>query len=159
MHHHGRIRRFISVLILGTAGFAVALLMTATSASAATTPAFTLKSSISGGITTVQTGQTLTFVFTETNQSTHAASRDIVITKVTKASVTALTCVDPSGFAFNPDGYFCEPGLLQPGQQVSSVLTTTVTGASGAVASARACLFNEKTGVYTQCRTRSVKIA
>jgi hypothetical protein len=41
----------------------------------------------------------------------------------------------------------------------SMVVTTTVTGASSATASAPVCLFNESTGVTAPCRTVSVQIA
>jgi hypothetical protein len=70
-----------------------------------------------------------------------------------------MTCVLPGGAAINPDSPFCEPGFVKPGQHASMVLTTTVTGASGAYAKARVCLSNESTGVIGPCTTKSVKIA
>ena len=159
MQVHGHmIRRVIVILILGAAVVAGAML-TATSASAATTGSFVLKASVAGGITTIQTDQTLTFVFTETNHTTAAVSEDLVLKKVANVSVTAMTCVLPNGFAINPDSPNCEPGFVKPGKHASMVLTTTVTGASGALASARVCLSNEANGAVGPCKTKSVPIA
>jgi len=112
-----------------------------------------------GGIKVIQTGQTLTFLFKETNKGPGSAPEDLALKKVTNATVVALTCVLPNGFAINPDGSFCEPGILSPGQSASSVITTNVTGGSGSVVSARLCLDNENTGVVGPCKTVSVKIA
>jgi hypothetical protein len=65
----------------------------------------------------------------------------------------------PNGFAINSDGFFCEPGQVSPGQSASSVITTNVTGGSGASVSARLCLDNENTGVVGPCKKVTVKIA
>jgi hypothetical protein len=164
MHVHGqKIRRVIS--ILGAATVAGALVTTVTSASAApssaaTTTAFALKGSIPGAITTIQNGQTLTFAFTETNQSTVGAYEDLIITKATNVSVVGgPTCVIPSGFAINSDGFSCEPGFVKPGQHASIVITTTATGASGTYASVQVCLSNESTGATGPCKTLSAKTA
>jgi hypothetical protein len=46
-----------------------------------------------------------------------------------------------------------------PSQSASIVITTNVTGGSGADASVRLCLDNENTGVMGPCKTVSVKIA
>jgi len=82
-----------------------------------------------GGIKTIQNGQTLTFLFTETNKGSRSAPEDLVLTEVTNATVVGgLTCVLPNGFAINADGFFCEPGLVSPGRSASSVITTNVTG-------------------------------
>jgi hypothetical protein len=160
-----KIRRVIS--ILGAAAVAGALVTTVTSASAttsqaATTTAFALKGSIAGGITTVESDQTLTFVFTETNQSTAGAYQDLVMTKATNVSVAGISpCVLPGGVAVNSDGGpSCEPGFVKPGQHVSVVITTTVTGSvPGSAASAQVCLSNESTGATGPCKTVSAKIA
>jgi len=166
MHVHGhKIRRVIS--ILSAAAVAGAFVTTVTSASATTsqaattTAAFALKGSIAGGITTVPTGQTLTFVFTETNQSTMGAFEDLVMTKATNVSIAGISpCVLPGGSAINSDGGpSCEPGFVKPGQHASVVITTTVTGtASGTAASAQVCLSNESTGATGPCKTVSAKI-
>ena len=104
--------------IHGAVGVAGLLLTTLTSASsttsrtAATTAAFALRGSIAGGIKTVQADQTLTFVFTEINQTTVSVPEDLVITKVTNVRVVAgIPCVLPGGVAVNSDGNACEPGL------------------------------------------------
>lgn len=160
MHIKGQMIR-----ILGAAALAGALITTMTSAfaapsgSASTTTPFTVRTSIAGGIKTIQNGQTLTFVFTEINQSARGAYEDLDLTRVANVSVADMTCVLPGGFAIFPDTPDCEPGLVKPGRHASMVVTTTVTGASGATASARVCLFNESTGVTAPCRTKSVKIA
>ena len=166
MHVHGqKIRRVIS--ILGAAAVAGTLLTMVASASAApsqaaTTTAFALKGSIPGGITTIQSGQTLTYAFTETNQSTAGAYEDLAVTKVTNVSVVGIPpCVLPGGVAINSDGGpTCEPGLVKPGQHASIVITTTVTGSvSGSAASATVCLSNESTGATGPCKTVSAKIS
>src|SRR5690242_16847737 len=122
-------------------------------------PTFALHGTAVGGIKVIQTGQTLTFLFKETNKGPGSAPEDLALKKVTNATVVALTCVLPNGFAINSDGSFCEPGILSPGQSASSVITTNVTGGSGSVVSARLCLDNENTGVVGPCKTVSVKIA
>jgi hypothetical protein len=165
MHIHGqKIRRVIS--FLGAAAVAGALVITVAGASAApsraaaTTTAFALKGSIAGGIATVQGGQTLTFVFTETNQSAVGAFEDLVMTRAANVSVVGISpCVLPGGLAINSDGGpSCEPGLVKPGQHASVVITTTVTGASGAAASVQVCLSNENTGATGPCKALSAKI-
>jgi hypothetical protein len=164
MHVHGqKIRRVIS--ILGAAAVAGTLLATVTSASAApsqaaTTTTFALKGSIPGGLTTIGGGETLTFAFTETNQSTVSAYEDLIVTKVSNVSVVGIPlCVLPGGLAVNSDGTACEPGLVKPGQHASIVITTTVTGSVSSAASATVCLSNEVTGATGPCKTVSAKIA
>ena len=156
------------VSVFGSVGVAGLVLATVTSASAAparatastTGPTFVLRGTAVGGIKTIQTGQTLTFLFRETNKGSVSAPEDLVLTKVTNATVVGgPTCVLPNGFAINSDGFFCEPGVVSPGQSASSVITTNVTGGSGSTASARLCLDNENTGVMGPCKTVSVKIA
>jgi hypothetical protein len=167
MHVLGRKKMPLLVSILGSVGVAGLLLTTVTSASAAPSgatastagPTFSLRGTAVGGIKTIQTGQTLTFLFTETNKGPGSAPEDLVLTTVTNTTVVGLTCVLSNGFAINPDGFFCEPGILSPGQSASSVITTNVTGGSGGVVSARLCLDNENTGVTGPCKTVSVKIA
>ena len=159
-----KIRRVIS--ILGAVAVAGALATTLTSASAATsragatTAAFALRGSIAGGINTVQPDQLLTFVFTEINQATVSVPEDLVITKVTNVRVVGSPpCVLPGGVAIGSDGNTCEPGFIKPGQHASMVITTQVTGVSGAAASVRVCLSNQSTGAVGPCRTVSAKIA
>jgi hypothetical protein len=149
--------RFVLPL-MAVGGVALSLAFAAPSRSAATTTTFTLKGRIAGGITTIQTDQTLTFVFREINHTTAGAPEDLNLTKVTNVSVAAITCVVPGGFAINSDGRSCEPGTVKPGQHASMVVTTTVTGSSGA-ASARVCLSNGNTGVIGPCKTLSANIA
>jgi hypothetical protein len=157
------------VSILGSVGAGL-VLATVTGASAApsgatsatTGPTFSLRGTAVGGIKIIQTDQTLTFLFRETNKGPGSAPEDLVLTKVTNATVIGLTCVLPNGFAINPDGFFCEPGFLSPGQSSSSVITTNVTGGSGSVASARLCLDNENTGCHgamQDCQSRSPESA
>jgi len=167
MHVLDKKKMQLLVSIFGSVAVAGLVLATVTGASAAPSratapaagPTFALRGTAVGGIKTIQTDQTLTFLFTETNKGPGSAPEDLVLTKVTNVTVGALTCVLPNGFAINPDGFFCEPGFLSPGQSASSVITTTVTGGSGSVASARLCLDNENTGVMGPCKTVSVKIA
>lgn len=103
---------------------------------------------------------TLTFVFKETNRGTVAVPEDLAISKVANAKlVGSLPCVLPGGVAINTDPITCEPGFVKPRQSASIVITTNVTGASGAYASVRVCLQNENNGVIGPCRTRYAKIA
>ena len=153
-----------NVAIVGSALVAGLLIATETSASAAPSPAagptFVLTGAAVGGVKTIQTGQTLTFVFKETNKGSVSALEDLALKGVTNANVTGgPLCVLPNGFAINPDGFFCEPGQVSPGQSASSVITTNVTGGSGASVSARLCLDNENTGVVGPCKKVTVKIA
>jgi hypothetical protein len=152
--------------VAGLAVLISLLAATVTSASATSSPAtvsgptFVLRGTVAGGIKIIQTDQTLTFVFRETNQGPGSAPEDLVVTKVTHAKVVGNPpCVLPNGFAINSDGLTCEPGFLKPGQSASIVITTTVTGVSGMTASVRVCLDNQSTGVVGPCKTVSVKIA
>ena len=118
-----------------------------------------LKGTAAGGIKVIQTGRTLTFVFTETNKGPESAPEDLMITEVTNAEVIGNPpCVLPNGVAINSDTPSCEPGFVKPGQSASIVITTNVTGGSGMAASVRLCLDNESTGVIAPCKTVSVKI-
>ena len=153
-----------SVAILGAALVAGLLIATETGASAAPSvaagPTFVLTGAAVGGVKTIQTGQTLTFVFKETNKGSASAPEDLVLQSVTNASVTGgPLCVLPNGFAINSDGFSCEPGQVSPGQSASSVITTNVTGGSGQSVSARLCLDNESTGLVGPCKKVTVKIA
>jgi hypothetical protein len=158
-----KMRRLLSVF--GSAAVASVLAATITSASATTsqtagTTTFALRGAIAGHIKTVLTSQTLTFVFTETNQGTVAAPEDLVTTTVTNTQVVGNSpCVLPDGTAITSDGNHCQPGFVQPGQSASVVITTNVTGASGTIASVKVCLTNESTGVVGPCNTKSAKIA
>jgi hypothetical protein len=165
MHVRGRKIRHLAS-ILGSVGVAAVLATTLTSASATTsraaapTTAFALRGSIAGGVKTIQTGQTLTFVFTETNRTTASVPEDLVITHLSNVALAGAICVVPGGVAINLDSPACEPGFVKPGQKASVVLTTTVTGSvSGTAASARVCLLNENTGATGPCKTVSAKIA
>jgi hypothetical protein len=132
----------------------------ATASSAAAGPTFVLRGTVAGGIKVIQTGQTLTFVFTETNKGPGSAPEDLMITKVTNAEVVGNPpCVLPDGTAINSDTPSCEPGFVKTGQSASIVITTNVTGGSGTAASVRLCLDNESTGFIGPCKTVSVKIA
>ena len=167
MHILGKKKMPLLVSILGSVGAAGLVLATVTGASAAPSgatastagPTFALHGTAVGGIKVIQTGQTLTFLFRETNKGPGSAPEDLVLTNLTNATVAAMTCVLPNGSAINPDTPACEPGSLSPGQSASSVITTNVTGGPASVVSARLCLFNESTGVTGPCKTVSVKIA
>ena len=159
-----KMRRLVA--ILGSVVLTSLLAAMVTSASATASPAsaarptFTLQGTAAGGIKIVQTGQTLTFVFTETNKGAESAPEDLMITEVTNAAVVGNPpCVLPNGLAINSDTPSCEPGFVKPGQSASIVITTNVTGGSGMAASVRLCLDNENTGVIAPCKTVSVKIA
>lgn len=141
----------------------LAAMVTSASATASPTaagPGFVLQGSVAGGIKIIQTGQTLTFVFTETNKAPGSAPEDLMITEVTNAEVVGNPpCVLPDGTAIFSDTPSCEPGFVKTGQSASIVITTNVTGGSGMDASVRLCLDNENTGVIGPCKTVSVKIA
>jgi hypothetical protein len=157
--------RLVGILAAAALASALPATVTTSFASPARPPtvpsAFSLKASVAGEITTIQTGQTLTFVFTETNQSNASAPVDLGLTDLANATLAdgGMVCVLASGAAINPDTPFCEPGFVKPGQHASMVLTTTVTGPSGTSVDARVCLSNENTGVIGPCVTKSVAIA
>lgn len=145
------------------AGLAAATVMSGPALAAPARPSmplFILRGMTAGMITTVQPGQTLTFVFTESNLGPGSAIEDLVVRHVARATVTGSSpCVLPDGTAIEPDGPSCEPGRLKPGQFASTVITTQVTGSSGQRAAVRVCLDNETTGVLGPCRTISALIA
>ncbi len=160
------IRRLVPILGSVTLVGLLVAAMTSASASASRSavatagPTFVLHGSAAGGIKIIQTGQTLTFVFKETNKGPGSAPEDLVITKVTHAKVVGNPpCVLPDGTAIESDTPSCEPGFLMPGESASIVVTTNVTGSSGMAASVRVCLDNQNTGVMGPCKTVSVKIA
>jgi hypothetical protein len=128
-----------------------------------TASAFSLRAGVAGRITTIQTGQTLTFVFTETNRSNASAPEDLGLKRLANATLAdesvSMVCVRPGGATIYPDTPSCEPGVVKPGQHASMVLATTVTGPSGTSAVARVCLSNENTGAVGPCLTKSVRIA
>lgn len=162
--HVYSVKTRLSVAILGSALVAGLLISAETGAAAAPSPAagltFVVTGVAVGGVKTVQTSQTLTFAFKETNKGSVSAPEDLALQSVTNASVVGgPLCVLPNGFAIFPDGTFCEPGQVAPGQSASSVITTNVTGGSGASVSARLCLDNENTGVVGPCKKVTVKIA
>jgi hypothetical protein len=155
-------------VVIGSAVAAGLLVTTVASASTTTGraaaptagPVFMLRGTVAGGINVTQTGQMLTFVFTETGQGHGAASEDLVIIKVKNASIASNPpCVLPGGAAIDSDSTFCEPGSITHGQTASVVITTEVTGGPGTVASVRVCLENEGTGAVGPCLTVPRKIA
>jgi hypothetical protein len=129
---NGKMRPIVA--ILGSAVLVVLLAMmttdaAATASSARATPTFAVRGTVAGGIKIIQPGQTLTFVFTETNKGPGSATEDLVITKVTNAKVVGNPpCVLPNGTAINSDTPACEPGSVRAGQSASIVITTSVTG-------------------------------
>jgi hypothetical protein len=158
------VRRF--ALILGSvlvAGPLVTVLASAAQAPAqplAAAPSIVLHGSAAGGVRLIQTGQVLTFDFTETNQGSAVGGDDLVVEKLAGAKGTGVPlCVVADGSAINPDGSRCEPGTLPRGRSASFVITTKVTGKAGQDASARLCVQNEATQALGPCRTVSVKIA
>lgn len=119
---------------------------------------FTLTGSVAGGLSSTQFGLPVTFVFTETNRGTSAAPVDLHVTKTANLTNIAQGCVLPNGSEFTPDGSYCEPGFIKPGQS-SRLILQGVAGnpPSPGVTSARVCLVNENTGVTGPCLTVSVK--
>jgi len=155
-----KMRRLVPILGFAALAGLLAAAVTSASPASAAEPTFVLKGAAVGGIKIIQTCQTLTFVFTETNKGPGSAPEDLMITEVTNAEVVGNPpCVLPNGFAINSDTPSCEPGFVKTGQSASIVITTNVTGGSGTDASVRLCLDNESTGVIAPCKTVSVKIA
>jgi len=157
-----KLRSIVAIIGLGVPTTLLAVTMTSASATAesAATPVFVVHGTAAGGIKVVQSGQTLTFVFTETNKGPGSAPEDLVIKKVSNAKVVGNPpCVLPNGTAINSDTPSCEPGSIKAGQSASIVITTKVTGSSGEAASVRLCLGNENTGAVGPCKKVSVKIA
>lgn len=155
-------RRFVLVVSMASvAGLAFAGATVVTSAApqlpGITAHGFSLTGSTAGGVRSAQSGDPLTFVFSEVNVGSGSPSEDLVLESLTNASIVSISCVLPSHFLINPDGNSCEPGLLSNGQKASSVINATITGRSGSV-TARVCLQNEATGVVGPCQNISVSI-
>ncbi len=150
-----------TILALGAgAAIVVSFLMVSAATSAAppiTAHGFALHGSVAGGVTSSQTSEPLTFVFTEKNVGTSAQIEDLVLESLSHASVVSIGCTLTSGFEINPDGNFCEPGTVKPGQVAASVINT-MTGSSTGTVAARLCLSNESTGVVGPCQTVTVNI-
>jgi hypothetical protein len=148
------------ILALGASAAIIISFVMANAAAAApvvTAHGFSLNGSVAGGVTSAESGQPLTFVFTEKNVGTTAQSEDLVLESITNAGVVSVGCVLPGGAQINPDGQDCEPGFLSHGKVASSVINATVTGSTGTVA-ARLCLTNEGTGVVGPCTTLTVHL-
>jgi hypothetical protein len=114
-----------------------------------------LKGSLAGGVKTAEVGDQVAFVFTAKNISATSQPDDLELMSVTGASATNQLCVDAHGFAFNPDGSFCEPSSFNAGQTSSALIYATVGTALSF--SARLCVVNNTTGVKAPCATVSAK--
>lgn len=149
------------ILALGASVVVVVSFVMVNAATSAAPPitahGFALQGSVAGGITSSQTSEPLTFVFTEKNVGTIAQSEDLVLESLSNASIVSIGCKVPGGFEINPDGQDCEPGFVHPNQVAASVINATVTASTGTV-SARLCLSNEGTGVVGPCQTLSVTV-
>jgi hypothetical protein len=128
---------------------------TAPSASAAHGVA--LSGSVVGRVASAESGQPVTFVFTEQNTGSSPQSIDLVVESLSHASVVSIGCVLANGNEINPDGSDCEPGSLSHGQTASIVLGTSVTSNSGPLTT-RVCVSNEGTGVSGPCKTLTVHV-
>jgi hypothetical protein len=150
-----------SILAAAASSAVVVAFITATAATSAapviTAHGFALNGSIAGGVKSAESGQPLTFVFTEKNVGTTAQSEDLVVESLTNASLVSIGCVLPGGAEINPDGQNCEPGFIGHGKVAASVVSATVTGSSGS-ATARVCLDNEGSGVVGPCLTLTVHL-
>lgn len=146
-------RLLLSAVTIAAAGVP---LLTVTDAPASTSPAFSISGHTAGGVKAVSPGDPITFVFKETNRGSQMAGEDLVLVSLTSANATSISCVLPGGGLFNPDGTFCEPGFIKPGQSSSMVIDAQVTAAAARV-SARVCLESEATGKVGPCTTVSVR--
>jgi hypothetical protein len=119
------------------------------------TTSFSLSGSVAGRVKSAELTDQLTFVFTEKNTGTSSSTPPFIVLKsLTDATEENMSCVEPSGFLFQPDGTQCEPGILAaPGQSSSMVLSVTITGTRPATMSAKVCLSNG-----TTCKTLSVAV-
>jgi len=154
--------RRISLKLMAMVGLALPAGAAAVAVSAAgpATPAtvsFSLSASAAGLVKSDLNQDPLTFVFTEKNTGSTAASEDLVLESLTNGSIVSVVCVLPNGAMFNPDGVDCEPGQLHTGQTSSSIINADVTGSSGSI-SAKVCLLNEGTGKTGACKTVSIPI-
>ena len=147
-------RRFIKG-IATIAAVGVPLLAVSPVAAAGATN-FSLSGRITGGVRSVAPGDHITFEFTEKNKGSQTAYEDLVLESVASVNVRSISCVLPNGSVFNPDGNFCEPGGVRPGQASSMVVNAVVTN-GGPKVTARVCLDNESTGKVGPCLTVSVK--
>ncbi|HUZ70987.1 MAG TPA: hypothetical protein VMU65_14865 [Candidatus Saccharimonadales bacterium] len=152
-------RRTVLALAAGAAivlSFALATRGTS-AAPAPSAHGFIVTGSVAGGVTSAESGQPLTFAFSEKSTGSTPQSEDLVLESLTHASLVSIGCVEPNGSQINADGNACEPGFLSHGQSASAVYNATITGTSGNVA-ARLCLSNEGTGVVGPCVTLTVHL-
>jgi hypothetical protein len=153
--------RRIVLALVASAAMVLSFAIATASSSAARAPnghGFTLSGSVVGGVTSAESGQPLTFAFSEKNTGSTSQTVDLVLESLSHANLVSVGCVLPGGAQINPDGQDCEPGFLSHGQTASIVLGATITGSSGNVA-ARLCLSNEGTGVVGPCQTLTVPLA
>jgi hypothetical protein len=121
------------------------------------TVSFSLSGSVAGKVKTASTPDQVTFVFTEKNTGTTSTPEDLVLQlPPSNGSVENQSCVLPNGSIINPDGNFCEPGFVAPGQSASAVVSLTVTGTGLRTVSTKVCLQNETSGAIGPCKTLSV---
>jgi hypothetical protein len=155
-------RRFVLVVSVASAAalaFAGATVVTSAAPQlpGSTAHGFSLTGSTAGGVRSAQSGDPLTFVFSEVNVGSGSpSSEDLVLESLTNASIVSISCVLPSHFLISPDGNNCEPSLLSNGQKASSVINATITAGSRSV-TARVCLVSA-TGVVGPCQSMSVSI-
>jgi hypothetical protein len=156
----GREMRRIILALGASVAVVVSFVMVNAATSAAppiTAHGFALNGSVAGGVTSAQSGQPLTFVFTEKNVGTTAQTEDLILESLSNASIVSIGCKVPGGAQINPDGQDCEPGFVHPNQVAASVINATITASTGTVA-ARLCLSNEGTGVVGPCQTLTVSV-
>jgi len=153
-------RLVLAVGAIGAIGVSAVLasVVSAAAAQPSAVPAkvsFSLSGSVAGGVKSAQLNNQVTFVFKEKNTGTVSSRPPFLILKsLTHASQENMSCVEPTGFLFLPDGSQCEPGIpADRGQSASMVLSVTITATPPETMSAEVCLSNG-----TTCKTLSVAV-
>lgn len=118
----------------------------------AATATYTLTGNVAAGVMNAEPGDPVTFVFTMKNVGTTTGTeRFLVIKVIFGATNVRFGCVF-QGNEFSPDGQFCQPGLLKPGQSSSAIIQTVVQLNTDDV-HVRACVVNSRTGASGPCLT------
>lgn len=152
-----------TLVVAGVVGLPLVAPTTGTLAASASLPAapvsaISLTGSVVGGVTDAGAGDPVTFVFTARNTGTTPISRDLVLMRLSGATLVSQSCVVPGGFLFTEDGNWCEPGALAPDRKISVIVNAAVSGPVGTTGLARLCLANEATGRFGPCTTLRVAI-
>jgi len=150
--------RRIAVIIAGLLIFAGTVLIGAgTSQASPIRNPLSITGSVVAGVTSVQAGQDVVFDFKIKNHGSAAAVVDFGYTwaHATEEGIGIICPLVSTGFVINPDGTFCEPGLLAPRGSTQSAIVLRASSGAGTVV-VIACAGDESNGATPKCISLSV---